>query len=74
MLTMRLPAKLEKRLTKLAKKTGKTKTFHAREAIMEYIGDLEDLYIVKKRLVDIDEGRAELVPLEDVLRQRKLIR
>ena len=33
MLTMRLPAKLEKRLTKLAKKTGKTKTSYAREAM-----------------------------------------
>lgn len=54
MLTIRLPTKLEKRLAKLAKKTGKTKTFYA--------------------LVDIDEGRAELVPLEDVLKQRKLIR
>lgn len=74
MLTIRLPTKLEKRLAKLAKKTGKTKTFYAREAIVEYIGDLEDLYIAKKRLTDIDEGRAELVPLEDVLRQRKLIR
>lgn len=73
MLAIRLPAKLEKRLANLAKKTGRTKTFYAREAITEHIGDLEDLYLVKKRMADIDEGRVELVPLEVAMRQRKII-
>lgn len=73
MLAIRLPAKLEKRLANLAKKTGRTKTFYAREAIKEHLGDLEDLYIVKQRLADIDEGRVVLVSLEDAMRQRNLI-
>jgi len=73
MLAIRLPARMEKRLANLAKKTGRTKTFYAREAIKEHIGDLEDLYIVKQRLADIDEGRADLIPLEEAMRRRNLL-
>lgn len=73
MLAIRLPVKMEKRLTNLAKKTGRTKTFYAREAISEHLGDLEDLYLVRRRLADVDEGRVELVPLEDAMRQRGLV-
>jgi RHH-type rel operon transcriptional repressor/antitoxin RelB len=64
---------MDKRLANLAKKTGRTKTFYARQAIVEHLGDLEDLYLVKERLADIDEGRVELVPLEEAMRRRKLI-
>ena len=50
MLDIRLDADTENRLTLLAKKTGRTKTFYAREAILEYIGDLEDIYLAEQRL------------------------
>jgi len=52
MLTIRLDAETEKRLALLAKRTGRTKTFHAREAILEHLGDLEDGYLALKRLVN----------------------
>jgi len=35
---------------RLAKKTGRTKTFYAREAILEHIEDLEDTYLAASRL------------------------
>ena len=44
MLALRL-SKIEKRLDALAKKTGRTKSFYAREAILRQIEDLEDYYI-----------------------------
>ncbi len=50
MLAVRLPADIEKRLDKLAKATGRTKTFYVREAILEHLADLEDLYIAQQRL------------------------
>lgn len=50
MLAIRLPEDIENRLNKLAKATGRTKTFYAREAILEYLDDLEDRYIAEKRL------------------------
>lgn len=50
MLAIRLNPEIEKRLESLAKKTGRTKTFYAREAIMEHLDDLEDIYLAKQRL------------------------
>lgn len=50
MLAIRLPEEIEERLERLAKKTGRTKTFHAREAILEHIEDLEDTYLAASRL------------------------
>ncbi len=41
MLAIRLPEELEQRLDALAHRTGRTKTFYAREAIMEHLKDLE---------------------------------
>lgn len=43
MLAIRLPEDIELRLNNLAKKTGRSKTFYVREAILEYLDDLEDL-------------------------------
>ena len=50
MLAIRLPEEIEERLERLAKKTGRTKTFYAREAILEHIEDLEDTYLAASRL------------------------
>jgi len=50
MLAIRLKPELELRLENLAKKTGRTKTFYAREAIEEHLEDLEDAYIALHRL------------------------
>jgi len=49
MLAIRLPEVIEKRLASLASETGRTKTALAREAIVEYIDDLEDLYLAESR-------------------------
>ncbi len=50
MLAIRLKTDIEKRLENLAKRTGRTKTFYAREAILEHLEDLEDIYLAKQRL------------------------
>ena len=50
MLAIRLDAETETRLNRLAKKTGRTKTFYAREAILEHIQDQEDIYLATERL------------------------
>ena len=49
-LAIRLDPEVEKRLELLAKKTGRTKTFYARQAILEHLEDLEDGYLALKRL------------------------
>ena len=50
MLALRLPPSLEKRLNSLAKKTGRTKSFYAREAILRHVEDLEDFHLAQRRL------------------------
>jgi RHH-type transcriptional regulator, rel operon repressor / antitoxin RelB len=69
MLALRLPDDIEQRLDKLAKATGRTKSFYAREAILEHLDDLEDLYLAEQRLTDIRAGRTQTVPLEDVMKR-----
>ncbi|HEX3119032.1 MAG TPA: TraY domain-containing protein [Candidatus Acidoferrum sp.] len=74
MLAIRLPETIEKRLEKLAQKTGRTKTFYAREAIVTHISDLEDLYLAEDRLERIESGEDRTVPLKEVLKRRGLDR
>ena len=50
MIALRLPADIERRLEALAKKTGQTKSHHARQAIVRYLEDLEDASIARERL------------------------
>jgi RHH-type transcriptional regulator, rel operon repressor / antitoxin RelB len=69
MLAIRLPENIEKRLDRLAKRTGRTKTYYAREAILQHLEDLEDIYIAEKRLADIRAGRTRTVPIEKVMRR-----
>jgi RHH-type rel operon transcriptional repressor/antitoxin RelB len=69
MLAIRLPEKIEKRLASLAKRTGRTKTYYAREAILQYLDDLEDVYLAEKELQAVRSGRNRTVPLEKVTRR-----
>ena len=69
MLAIRLPPEIESRLEKLAAATGRTKSFYSREAILEHIGDLEDIYLAEQRLEDLRAGRTKAMPLEEVMKQ-----
>jgi RHH-type rel operon transcriptional repressor/antitoxin RelB len=48
MLAIRLPDDVEKRLDDLARRTGRTKTFYAREAILGHLNEIENLYLAGK--------------------------
>jgi len=69
MLAIRLPEEIENRLEALSKATGRTKTYYAREAILEYLDDLEDLYLAQQRLADLRAGRSSAIPLEEVMKK-----
>ena len=68
MLAIRLPQEIESRLSALAEKTGRTKTYYAREAILEDLDDLEDFYLAEQRYADIQADKSETVSLEDMMR------
>ena len=48
MLALRLKLELEKRLTMLAEKIGRTKTFYAVKAIEQQLDDMEDYYLAEQ--------------------------
>jgi RHH-type rel operon transcriptional repressor/antitoxin RelB len=72
MLAIRLPLDIETRLDNLAKSTGRTKTYYAREAILEYIGDLEDVYMAQQRMEDIRSGKTKTIPFDEILKNYDL--
>jgi RHH-type rel operon transcriptional repressor/antitoxin RelB len=65
MLAVRLPPEIEERLAALARRTGRSKSFYARQAILEHLDDLEDYYLAAQRL----EERLPTVPLEEAERR-----
>jgi len=68
MLALRLPPEIERRLDALAKKTGRSKSYYAREAILRHIEDIEDYHLARRRLA----RGAPRVTLEDL--ERRLAR
>ena len=69
MLAIRLPEEIESRLEALAQRTGRSKTFYARQAILDHLDDLEDLYLAEQQMVEIRAGRLKAIPLEEVMKQ-----
>ncbi len=68
MLAIRLPKEIELRLDNLAKATGRTKTFYAREAILAYLEDMEDLYLADKSMRALKSGKVKTISLDQVER------
>ena len=69
MLALRLPPEIEARLDELAKKTGRSKSYYAREAILRQIEDIEDEYLARRR-GSRARARVTLESLEDDLAKR----
>ena len=69
MLAIRLPLPIEERLEKLAKRTGRTKTFYVREAILAHLDELEDIYLAERSLGRIRRGEEQTIPLQDALKR-----
>ncbi|HWY07980.1 MAG TPA: TraY domain-containing protein [Candidatus Acidoferrales bacterium] len=72
MLAIRLPESIEKRLERLARRTGRTKTFYVREAILQHLEELEDIYFAEHSLDRIRSGESPSIPLEDVVKRHAL--
>ena len=70
MLAVRLPEEIETRLADLAAKTGRTKTYYAREAIVEHLDEMEDRYLAIDRL----ENRGKRWTLDDLEQELDLVR
>jgi len=65
MLTVRLSPKLEARLNRLAKRTGRPKAYYAKRAIAEFLDEQEDYSIAVARL----EENLPPIPLAEAVKQ-----
>jgi len=68
-ISIQLPSDVETRLDQLANLTGRSKTFYVQEAILEYLDDLEDLYLAEHELEEIRAGRTKTTPLAEVMKR-----
>lgn len=67
MLTLRLPADIEQRLEELARKTGRSKSFHIREAIVEHLEDLEDTFLAEEAFAEHLQSGGRTVSMDELV-------
>ena len=65
-ITVRLPREVEERIDRLAKLTGRTKSYYLRELILKGLDDLEDYYLAADVLEKIRKGEEPTYSLEEV--------
>ena len=63
MLSVRLPKEMEVRIENLAKSTQRPKSFFVKEALSNYLDDMEDYYDVLKRK---NSKTREIISLEEL--------
>jgi len=71
-IAVRLPDDMEQRLTILAKKTGRKKSFYIKEALMNYLEDMEDIYLAEKAIENIRTGQSTTISLVDLEKELAL--
>ncbi len=69
MIVIELPEEIETRLSALAEATGRPASFYVREAILEHLEDLEDVYLAERELRAVEQGHSIAVPLSDIMKQ-----
>jgi RHH-type rel operon transcriptional repressor/antitoxin RelB len=68
-LSVHLPDEVVARLNDLAGRTGLSTESYVAEAVLEHLEDLDDVALAEQRLEDIQAGRSEPTPLEDVMKR-----
>ncbi len=69
MINFRADDELNARLDRLAKLTGRTKTFYVRAAVAAYVDDLEDIFLADEVMKRIEHGEEATQSLADVERE-----
>ncbi|CAK06579.1 TraY domain-containing protein [Rhizobium johnstonii] len=66
MLVLQLPADIEARLIELSRRTGRSKCFYVRQAILAHLDDVEDIYLAERRLEELRRDEGDTVPLAEL--------
>jgi len=65
-MNVRIDDELDSRLDALAKRTGRTKSFYAVEAIKKFLEDQEDYFLAKDSLAEFRGSGEAAIDMEDV--------
>ncbi len=65
LLSVRVESELGERLEKLSQETHRTKSFYVKQALMNYIDDLEDIYLAESRLEQLHMGKDRILSSEE---------
>ena len=68
MLAIELPEEMERRLQALAKTTGRSPSFYAQQAILDYLDDLEDFHRAERETEEVRAGRSVPVSLDVLMK------
>ena len=69
MIGLRIPKSVGDRLETLARRTGRSKTYYIREAILQHIEELEDIYMAEQVLERVKRGDEPVSKLNVVERR-----
>jgi RHH-type rel operon transcriptional repressor/antitoxin RelB len=67
--SLHLPDDVVDRLNVLASRSGLSMESYVAEAVLEHLDDLDDVALAEQRLKDIQAGRSEPAPLQDVMKR-----
>ena len=65
-ITVRLTEAEEARLNSLAERTGRKRSYYVKQALAEYLDDMEDLYTAEQVLIRIRAGTESTSTLAEV--------
>jgi len=65
-INVRVDDDLERRITHLSERTGRTKSFYVTEAIEAFLNDHEDYFLAKDAIDEFRQSDDSAIALEDV--------
>ncbi|GAB6281248.1 MAG: DUF6290 family protein [Thermovirga sp.] len=69
--SVRLSEETEKRLSRLALETGRTKAFYIRKTIEDHLEDMEDYYLAAETLANVRKGEEKVTGWDEVVSDLK---
>lgn len=72
-LTIRLPEDICNRLLELADATGRSKSYYVREALIEYLEDIEDIYAADERCEELKAKKSHTIPLKEIMSEYEVL-
>jgi len=68
-MTIRLPEKMDKRLSQLAKETHRSKSYYVKQAIEEFLEEREDYLLALAAMERFERGEEKAISFEEILKK-----